>query len=107
MISTYLDDLKDGHRHDLFFCAFLHGLEQENLTQRNRDGLCDDAHVQRYAQKKRHNSNEFLWNWMISCNQFGSRIELAVVKKLANAVLVRGRKSLRSQVLVFGLGLDT
>ena len=108
VISTYLDDLKDGHLHDLFFCAVLHRLEQANLTQRNRDGLCDDAHAQRYVQKKRHNSNDFLQIWQVPCSsQFGIRIELAVVKKLANAVLVRGRKSLRSQVLVFGLGLDT
>ena len=93
MISTYLDDLKDGHLHDLFFCAVLHGLKQENLTQRNRDGLCGDAHAQRYVQKKRHNSNEFLRTWKITCgDQLGIRIELAVVKKLANAVLVRGRK---------------
>ena len=32
VVSRYLDDLKDGHLHDLFFCAFLHGLEQENLN---------------------------------------------------------------------------
>ena len=31
VISTYFDDLKDGHLHDLFFCAVLHGLVQENL----------------------------------------------------------------------------
>ena len=107
VIYKCLDDLKDGHLHDLFFCAVLHRLDQENLTQRNRDALCGDAHAQRYAQKKRHNSNEFLWNLQIPCsNQFGIRIELAVLKKLANAVLVRGRKSLQSHVLVFGLGLD-
>ena len=108
VISTYLDDLEDGHLHDLFFCAVLHGFEQENLTQRIWDGLFNDAHAQRHAQKKRHNSNDFLRIWQIPCsNQFGIRVELAVVKKLANAVLVRGRKSLRSQVLVFVLGLDT
>ena len=40
VISTYLDDLKDGQ---------LHRFEQD-LTQRNRDGLCDDAHAQRSVQ---------------------------------------------------------